>query len=108
MSEKENAAMIPYYVHEGEMNRMERLNKRWFIAFLIAIIMLFVTNAGWIIYENQFETYYYSQEAQSESGDAAALLTTGEGSVTFNGNTSETGSENPGQEGNGEQAMPDL
>ena len=68
MSEKENAAMIPYYVHEGEMSRMERLNKRWFIAFLIAIIMLFVTNAGWIYYENQFTDEITTITQESEEG----------------------------------------
>ena len=68
----ENAAMIPYYVHEGEMVRMERLNKRWFVAFLVVIIMLFVTNAGWIIYESQFETVDIDQ--QVDTGESPAVV----------------------------------
>ena len=69
---EENAAMIPYYVHEGEMVRMERLNKRWFISFLIVLVMLFATNAGWIIYESQFETVDIDQ--QVETGDSPAVV----------------------------------
>ena len=96
-TEEQNVS-IPYFVHEGEMSRLERLNKRWFIAFLISIIMLFVTNAGWIVYESQFETVQVSQEASSETGDSTTLLTTGEGSVTYYGNAREAGNTIPGTE----------
>ena len=63
-------AQIPYFIHEGEMARMERVNKRWFVAFLIVLIMLFATNAGWILYESQFDQYYVSQEVDTGRGDA--------------------------------------
>ena len=62
----ENAAMIPYYVHEGEMVRMERINKRWFIAFLIVLVMLFATNAGWIVYESQFSDVVTTTEIEAD------------------------------------------
>lgn len=67
----EQQVMIPYYAHEGEMSRMERINKRWFVAFLIVLVMLFATNAGWIIYEHQFETYDIQQAVETGQGDAA-------------------------------------
>lgn len=76
LSDDQKTVSIPYYVHEGEMYRVERLNKRWFIAFLIVLFMLFGTNLGWVIYENQFETYSY--EIQQDSG---------EGNNTYTGNT---------------------
>lgn len=76
LSDDQKTVSIPYYVHEGEMYRVERLNKRWFIAFLIVLFMLFGTNLGWAIYENQFETYSY--EIQQDSG---------EGNNTYTGNT---------------------
>ena len=38
------------------MARMERANKRSFIIIIILIIALIATNAGWVIYESQFET----------------------------------------------------
>ena len=40
--------------HEKEMTRLEVQSKRWFIAFLIVLGMLFVTNAAWVIYEMSF------------------------------------------------------
>ncbi len=46
---------ISYFVHEGEMARMERHVKRLFIMWIITFIALIVTNLGWIHYENQFE-----------------------------------------------------
>ena len=83
MTDKEMAT-IPYYVHEGEMARMERVNVRWFIAFLVTLIALIATNLCWVIYENQFEdivtTESYSAEAD---GNSNAVLNTGEGDVNI-------------------------
>lgn len=55
-------AQIPYYVHEAEMYRMERNNRRWFIAFMVVLFMLFATNIGWVIYESQFENVVVTQD----------------------------------------------
>jgi len=111
LSNDQKAVQIPYYLHEAEMTRIERLNKRWFIAFLIVLVMLFASNLAWVIYEMSYETFYYAQEAQSDSGDAAALLTTGEGSVNFYGDAREAGDESSGQENQQQQsdeAVPDV
>lgn len=110
-STEQEAVTIPFFVHENEMVRLERLNKRWFIAFLIAIVMLFVTNAGWIVYESQFETYYYAQEATTENAPAIALLNTGEGDVIYNGNDGEASTQNSGEENQQQQSdqnMPQM
>lgn len=110
-SKEQQAVTVPFFLHENEMTRMERLNKRWFIAFLIAIIMLFVTNAGWIIYESQFETYYYSQDVSSDSCAATALLNTGEGDINYNGNQDKTDGQNPSeksQPSEPDENMPDM
>ena len=98
LNEEQQAVSMPYFIHEGEMSRMERLNKRWFVAFLIAILMLFITNAGWIIYESQFETVSYEQEVRSDKSYAMALLNTGEGSINYNGNDSQTETDGESQE----------
>ena len=47
MMEKETAS-ITYFVHEGEMTRMERTNKRLWIALLVIFAALIATNAAWI------------------------------------------------------------
>lgn len=81
----ENAVMIPYYAHEGEMVRMERLNRRWFIAFLIVLTMLFATNIAWIIYENQFEDSVTTIEQQGETDGGGNNYFNGTGELTFYG-----------------------
>ena len=64
--------MISYYEHEVEVARSETHSLRWMIAAIITFIALVVTNAGWIVYENQFEDIQttVTQEASSDSGDA--------------------------------------
>jgi len=74
--EKNTQASLPYFVHEGEMARMERANRRWFIAFMTVLIMLFATNLGWVIYEMQYETFSYEIVQDTGSG----------GSNTYSGN----------------------
>lgn len=37
--------------HEREMTRIEYQSQRWFTAFLVVLCMLFISNAGWILYE---------------------------------------------------------
>ena len=69
----ENVAMIPYYVHEGEMTRMERVVKRLWIALLIIFLAFVGTNLGWIIYESQFETISYEQDADFD-GDVDTAI----------------------------------
>lgn len=111
LNEEQRAVSIPYYLHEGEMTRLERLNKKWFIAFLVVLVMLFVTNGAWVVYEMQYETYYYSQEARSDNATATALLNTGEGDVTYYGNEGKTNVACSGQENQQQQpneAMPDM
>ena len=78
MDEK-TAATIPFFVHEGEMARAERTNKRLWILAVILILALIGTNAGWIIYENQFEEQEYTVSVQQD--------TDGSGDNTFTGNT---------------------
>ena len=93
LSEEQKTVQIPYYLHEGEMTRLERLNKRWFISFLIVLAMLFITNAGWIIYESQYQTVTVSQAV--DTGEGAAVVN---GTGNANYGTSEAGDQVPGQE----------
>ena len=78
----EMAVTIPYYVHEGEMNRLERVNKRWFILFIIVLSMLFVTNAGWIIYENQFADEVTTIEQEVDTVEGMAIVS-GTGDASY-------------------------
>lgn len=65
--------MIPYVVHESDMVRMERTNKRLWILCVIMFLSLVITNAGWIWYESQWEEITTTQEVEQDvdTGDGA-------------------------------------
>lgn len=66
----ENNTPVPYIAYESTMARMERANKRNFIIIIILILALIATNAGWIIYESQFETVETSTQIEAEQNGA--------------------------------------
>ena len=90
---KEEKAMIPFVVHEAEVNRLERINKRFFILLIIIFLAFVCTNAGWIIYESQYEDVVVTQDVDTGSGDAAI---SGTGDVYYGAD--QTDSQNPAKE----------
>ena len=92
---KEEVAMIPYYAHEGEMVRMERMNKRLWIVVLVLIVALVGTNAGWILYESQFEDEVVTETYESQAdNNSNAILNAGEGDINFYGGENKDNSDN--------------
>lgn len=108
-TEDQKVATVPFFVHEATVERLERLNKRWFIFALIVFIALIATNAGWIVYESQYETYYYSQEAQTDNAPAITLLNTGEGDINYDqGKTSAPGTGQENQLQQSDETVPEV
>lgn len=66
---------IPVIVHENQMARLERANKRFFVLVIILIVVLVVTNVLWIRYEMQWqdESVIVTQDIDSGDGDNATL-----------------------------------
>ena len=64
MNENQN---VPYIVHEADMARMERTNKRLWIVVIILIAALLGTNAAWIVYESQYQAVEVSQEVEQDA-----------------------------------------
>ena len=69
-----NRITIDYVAHEADMARMERINKRLWIALIVVILLLAVSNAAWSYRESQFEdvittTETVTQDTGSGSGD---------------------------------------
>ena len=56
-----DAVSIPYFVHEGDMDRMERTNKRLVVALVLTIVLMFATNAIWL-----YEWMQYDYVAEDE------------------------------------------
>ena len=73
---------VPYIVHESSMARMERHIKRLWIALIVCIAIIFASNAGWLIYERQFETFEYSYDYQQD-GQGTNII--GDGNDVNNG-----------------------
>ena len=59
---------IPYSAYEFSLALSERHTKRIWIALIICIVMLFVSNIAWLYYESQFE-YYDATETTTYSQD---------------------------------------
>ena len=51
---------VPYIVHESSMARMERQVKRGWIALIVAVCLLFTSNAAWLYAWMQYD--YSSEE----------------------------------------------
>lgn len=78
---------VPFAVHESDMSRLERSNKRLWAVTLVLIVSLIISNLAWIIYESQYqemeiERYNIEQEA---SGDGVNNSIIGGGNI--NGET---------------------
>lgn len=67
---------VPYIVHESEMARMERVNKRMLAIIFTLLFIVIATNAGWIWYESYYIDESWTFEATTE----------GEGNAIANGN----------------------
>lgn len=72
---------IPFFIHEEDMNRMEKIHKRestWKNIIIIILIILFVgTNACWIWYESQFEDVVTTKQDVDVESD-------GDGDISLN------------------------
>ena len=75
----ENPKDVPYIVHESDMTRLERTNKRLFISLLISIILLFLSNVAWLYVWNQYD---YVSETTTYSQDGKGINVIGDQNVT--------------------------
>lgn len=47
---------VPYLVHESDMARMERANRRSHVLCIVLAVVLLLSWIGFAVYESQFET----------------------------------------------------
>lgn len=57
---------VPYVVHEATVARQERQIKRMWIALIVAVALMFLTNMIWV---GVFSSYDYSSEEITYSQD---------------------------------------
>ena len=56
---------VPFIAHEAAMDRADRRLARISVAFLVAIVLLFTTNLGWVIHCLQSEKASLAKDAAS-------------------------------------------
>lgn len=68
---------VPFFVYETEVARNERTTKRLIIALIIAIILLFLSNAAWLYAWTRYD--YESEEiTYTQDGEGFNNINTGE------------------------------
>ena len=82
---------VPYIVHESSMARMERQVKRGWIALIVAVCLLFASNAAWLYAWMQYD--YESYEITAD-GDSNANYIGQDGNI-YNGGIGESEETNP-------------
>lgn len=75
---------VPYIVHEASMARMERQIKRLWIAVIIAVCLLFASNAAWLYAWCQYD--YSSEEIVTVDGKDGIANYIGNDGDIVNGN----------------------
>lgn len=53
--EQEKSATVPYFVFEGTITRYERIIKKLIVALMIAIALIFASNAVWLYAWMQYD-----------------------------------------------------
>lgn len=86
----ENRVTIDWAAHEADMARMERINRRLWVALLVVIALFTITNAAWTLYENSFvDEVTVTQESDAKDGGTAIVNNGGDvnyGEGTANSN----------------------
>ena len=77
----EHNETISYFTYESTMARMERGNKRLYVIIIILIAALILSNAGWILYESQFETVETSTQIEAEQDGGINIV--GGGDISY-------------------------
>lgn len=55
------------------LKEVKAQSKRWFIIAIIELIIIIITNAGWLIYESQFETVTEEQTQEAYYNDNSTV-----------------------------------
>ena len=60
---EEKQASVPYFIHEGQMARMERIIRRLIVLLVATIALFIVNNVFWMLY-----TEHQVAEARADGG----------------------------------------
>ena len=78
---------VPFIVYEGTQARNERTVKRLITALILFILLTFLSNIGWLIYEAQFKTISYEQDGKGLNN----INTGSQGDVDYGAESKDSG-----------------
>lgn len=78
----ENRTQVDYIIFEGEMARSERHIKRLWIALIIAVAAVIITNLAWLYYISQYDFEDYDYTLTTRDGGNASFIG-GDGDITY-------------------------
>ena len=93
-------ANVPYIVYEAERARSERLFKRMWIAIIVAVALIFASNAVWLWAWTLYD--YYSETITVDSADGGNANYIGQDGDIYNGE-GYSQEKNPQKENTGNQ-----
>lgn len=70
---------IPYVVYESAQSRMERTAKRLTVALIIAIALMFASNALWLYAWCQYDYGYEEETTYTQDGEGTNIIGNGNG-----------------------------
>ena len=91
----EENIQVPYIVHEADMARMERSNRRLSVLATIVVALLFISNGLWLLVWNQYEYVDTVTTSVSQDGEGNNII--GDGNEVDNESES-NGDENTDSE----------
>ena len=96
IEKKDTPDAVPYIVYESAQARNERNVKRLVIALIVAVALIFASNAAWLWVWNQYE--FASYEVSTDGGgDAYYSEQHGDGDINYGKNPSEENNEKEGE-----------
>ena len=69
----EEKITVPYIVYESSMARAERQHKRLWIALIVAVVMIVVTNIAWLYVWNSYE-YVGDETTYTQEGEGVNII----------------------------------
>ena len=70
---------VPYIVYESSMARAERQQKRLWIALIVSVVMIVLSNIAWLYVWNSYE--YVGESQVSVEGDGTANYIGNDGDI---------------------------
>lgn len=84
MDNENEMQSIPYVIYESGMARSERIIRRLIIALIVAVALMFCSNAAWLKAWTEYD-YYSGEIVEVDAGDGGNANYIGNDGDIYNG-----------------------